>query len=82
MDFSINFFNNDHQSFSDSIALQMVWAAGDVVHLVEFKEVMELPGSVTWAIVTFQYKWMSKLSKDDSHFLYHQMCGSIWNFPH
>ena len=37
---------------------------------------------VAQAIVTFKHKWMSKLCEDHSHFLYHQVCGSIWNFPH
>ena len=60
----------------------MMWAARDMVNLVEFKEVVELPGSVAWAIVTFQYKWTSKLYEDHSQFLDHRMCGSIWNFPH
>ena len=40
-----------HQSFSKSITLWMVWAAGDVVYLIEIQEVVELPGTVTRSIV-------------------------------
>ena len=65
-DFSINFFKMPHQNFSESIALWMIWAFHDIVYFVEFKEVMELPGSVAWAIITFQHKWVTKLSKDHS----------------
>ena len=60
----------------------MVWAACGVVNLVEFKELLEFPGTVTQPIVTPEYEWSSKLCEDHSQFLYHHMCGSIWNFPH
>ena len=40
-----------HQSFSKTIALWMVWAAGDVVCLIEIQEVVELSGTVTRSIV-------------------------------
>ena len=63
---SINFFEMPTKASVRFIALWMMWAAGDMVNFVEFKEVMELPGSIAWAIVTFQYEWMSKLSKDHS----------------
>ena len=45
------FLGDAHQSFSKSIALWMVWAAGDVVHLIGTQKVVELPGTVTRSIV-------------------------------
>ena len=42
---------NAHQSFSEPIALWIVWAAGDVVHLIEIQEVVKFPGTVTRSIV-------------------------------
>ena len=50
-DLSISFLGDAHQSFSKSIALWMVWAAGDVVHLLEIQEIVEFPGTVTRSIV-------------------------------
>ena len=38
----------------------MVWAGGGMVNLVEFKELLEFPGTVTWPIVTPKYEWSSK----------------------
>ena len=45
------FLGDAHQSFSKTIALWMVWAAGDMVYLIEIQEVMKFPGTVTRSIV-------------------------------
>ena len=66
MDFSINFFMMPTKASVNPLALWMMWAASNMVNFVEFKEVVELPGSVAQTIVTFQHKWASKLSKDHS----------------
>ena len=42
----------------------MMWAAGDMVNFVEFKEVMELPGSVAWTIVFFNTNGHPNLEKN------------------
>ena len=50
-DLSISFLAMPTEASSKSIALWMVWAAGDMVHLIEIQEVVELPGTVTRSIV-------------------------------
>ena len=42
---------NAHQSFSKPIALWIVWAAGDVVHLIEIQEVVKFPRTVARSFV-------------------------------
>ena len=44
---------NAHKSFCESIAPWMVWAASDVVNLIELKELLEFPGTVAWSIAAF-----------------------------
>ena len=76
MDFS-SISSKSHQSFSKTIALWVMWAACNVVNLVELHEVVELPGTVAWAIVTLEYEWMSRFCEDHSQFFDHCMCGSF-----
>ena len=45
------FLGDSHQSLSKSIALWVVWAAGDMVDLVEAQKVVELSGTVARSIV-------------------------------
>ena len=58
------FLQNAHQSISKSIALQMVWAAGGMVNLVEFKELLKFPGTVAQLILTPEYELLSKLCEN------------------
>ena len=48
----VNISNGDpHQSLSKSIALWVVWAAGDMVDLIEAQKVVEISGTVARSIV-------------------------------
>ena len=58
----------------------MVWAAGDVVNLIELKELLEFPGTLAWSIVTSQHEWSSKFCENHTKLLYHGMCGTVWKF--
>ena len=59
----------------------MVWAAGDMLHLVEFKELLEFLGTVARSIVTPQHEWLSKFCENHTKLLYHSVCGTVWKFP-
>ena len=41
-----------------------MWAAGDMVNLIETQEVVELPGTVARSIVRSQNEWSAKFSED------------------
>ena len=73
----MQFLGDSHQSFSKSIALWIVWAAGDVVNLIETQEVVELPGTVARSVVRSQNEQSAKFSEDKSQFLDHCMCVEL-----
>ena len=50
-DLSISFLAMPTKASAKTIALWMVWAAGDMVYLIEIQEVMKFPGTVTRSIV-------------------------------
>ena len=52
----------------------MVWAAGDVVHLIEIQEVMKFPGTVTRSIAL----WMVWAAGDMVHLIEIQ---EVMKFP-
>ena len=45
------------------MTLWMVWAARDMVNLIDFKELPEFPGTVAWLIVASQHEWSSKFGE-------------------
>ena len=71
-------FCDAHMNVGKTIALWMMWAAHDVVHLIELKELLELLGTVARSIVASQHEWSAKFSKDHSEFFDHHMCGTVW----
>ena len=60
----------------------MMWAAHDMVHLIELKELLELLGTVAQSIITSQHEWLAKFSKDHSKFFDHGMRGTVQKSPY
>ena len=50
-DLSISFLVMPTKASANPIALWIVWAAGDVVHLIEIQEVVKFPRTVTRSII-------------------------------
>ena len=67
---------NAHKSLGESIVPWMMWAAHDMVHLIELKELLELLETVARSIVASQHEWLAKFSKDHSEFFDHK---HVWN---